>query len=82
MRIIRITLQPIMIVCICHRVSERAIERAASEGCTSFEALQEELCVGRACGACETCARDTLAACLRTSWPSHAGRTLAEVSPC
>ena len=48
-----------MIVCLCHRVSDRSIETEVRRGCRSFEALQDELCVGNACGACETCARQT-----------------------
>jgi bacterioferritin-associated ferredoxin len=51
-----------MIVCICHRVSDRDIARAASEGCTSFEQLQDRLRVSTGCGRCEDCARDTLLA--------------------
>ena len=45
-----------MIVCLCHRVSERDIARAAAEGCDSFEALQFELRVGTGCGRCGDCA--------------------------
>ena len=48
-----------MIVCLCHRVSDRSIETEVRRGCRSFEALQDELCVGSACGACESCARQT-----------------------
>jgi bacterioferritin-associated ferredoxin len=48
-----------MIVCICHRVSDRTIESEVRRGCHSFEALQDELCVGNACGACEPSARQT-----------------------
>ena len=48
-----------MIVCICYRVSDRDIEREAREGCGSFEALQGELRVATACGACTDCARHT-----------------------
>jgi bacterioferritin-associated ferredoxin len=48
-----------MIVCICHRVSDRDIARATREGCADFEALQDELCVATACGACHDCARKT-----------------------
>lgn len=48
-----------MIVCLCHRVSDRDIAQAAREGCASFEELQDELCVATACGACHDCARDT-----------------------
>jgi len=52
-----------MIVCICHRVSDRDIAREAQAGCASFEALQDELRVGTRCGACTDCARKTFAAC-------------------
>ena len=47
-----------MIVCVCHRVSDRDIARAAREGCASFDELQHELAVATACGACHDCARD------------------------
>lgn len=55
-----------MIVCICHRVSDRDIAREVRDGCTSFEALQDELRVGTRCGACTDCARKTFAACQPT----------------
>jgi bacterioferritin-associated ferredoxin len=58
-RTIRITIRA-MIVCMCHNISTGDIARAAS-GCCSFESLQDELLVGTACGACESCARDTYA---------------------
>ena len=48
-----------MVICICHRVSDRDIARAAREGCASFEELQDELRVGTGCGACHDCARET-----------------------
>ena len=48
-----------MIVCVCHRVSDRDIEREVRHGCASFDELQDELRVGTACGACTDCARDT-----------------------
>jgi bacterioferritin-associated ferredoxin len=51
-----------VIVCVCHRVSERDIGRAVACGCTDFEALQEELRVGTACGACLGCAREAFEA--------------------
>ena len=51
-----------MIVCICHRVSDRDIVHAARHGCASFDELQEELGVATACGACGDCARETFAA--------------------
>ena len=48
-----------MIVCICHRVSDRDIAREARGGCGSFEELQDELRVGTGCGACLEYAQDT-----------------------
>jgi len=45
-----------MIVCVCHRVSDRDIAIAASSGCPNFEALQDDLRVATACGACLECA--------------------------
>ena len=51
----------IMIVCVCHRVSDRQIACAVREGCASFEELQSELRVATRCGACRDCARETFA---------------------
>jgi bacterioferritin-associated ferredoxin len=51
-----------MIVCVCHRVSDRDIGRAVHEGCPDFESLQSELLVGTACGACIECASETFEA--------------------
>lgn len=45
-----------MIVCVCHRVSDRDITREAHSGCPSFDQLQEELRVGTGCGSCLECA--------------------------
>lgn len=47
-----------MIVCICHRVSDRDIAHAVRAGCASFDELQDELRVSTACGACGDCARE------------------------
>ncbi len=49
-----------MIVCVCHRVSERDIRQAAASGCDSLDALQDELRVATACGACHDCACEVL----------------------
>jgi bacterioferritin-associated ferredoxin len=51
-----------MIVCVCHRVSDRDIAHAVGEGCASFDELQDHLRVGTACGACGDCARETFEA--------------------
>jgi bacterioferritin-associated ferredoxin len=68
MRTNRIKLDSIMIVCVCHRVSDRDIAQAARRGCPNFEALQDDLRVAVGCGACLDCARDTFAA-----YAAHAG---------
>jgi bacterioferritin-associated ferredoxin len=48
-----------MIVCVCHRVSDRDIAHAVREGCGSFEELQDQLRVATGCAACDDCARQT-----------------------
>lgn len=48
-----------MIVCVCHRVSDRDIEREVRRGCDRFEDLQIDLGVATACGACTDCAFET-----------------------
>ncbi len=48
-----------MIVCVCHRISDRHIEHEVRGGCASFDELQSDLRVGTACGACTDCARET-----------------------
>ena len=50
-----------MIICICHRVSDRDIAHAARQGCNSFDDLQLELGVATACGKCHDCAHQTFA---------------------
>ena len=45
-----------MIVCVCHRVSDREIARHARAG-MSFDEIQFELGVATQCGRCEDCAR-------------------------
>ncbi|MGM9516535.1 (2Fe-2S)-binding protein [Roseateles sp. DB2] len=47
-----------MIVCLCHRVSDRDIRRAVAEGTRNFEVLQDETRAASACGACHDCARE------------------------
>lgn len=52
-----------MIICICHRVSDRDMARAVRQGgCTRFEDLQRSLGVATSCGACRDCARQTFEA--------------------
>jgi bacterioferritin-associated ferredoxin len=67
-----------MIVCVCHRVSDREIARHARAG-MGFDDIQFELGVATQCGQCEGCARDIVAQCCATqpvaavsSAPEHA----------
>lgn len=53
-----------MIVCICHRVSERDIDNAVGDGASSLRQLNKRLRVGTGCGACVEHARDCLNRCL------------------
>ena len=48
-----------MIICICHRVSDHDIARAARQGCPGFDELQLELSVATSCGKCHDCAHAT-----------------------
>ena len=54
-----------MIVCVCHRVSDREIARHARAG-MNFDEIQFELGVATQCGNCEGCARDVVAQCSAT----------------
>ena len=55
-----------MIVCVCHRVSDREIARHVRAG-LSFDDIQFELGVATQCGQCESCARDVVAQCSASS---------------
>lgn len=52
------TASPKMIVCLCHRVSDRDIARAVRDGICSFDVLQDETRVASSCGCCHDCARE------------------------
>jgi bacterioferritin-associated ferredoxin len=56
-----------MIVCLCHRISDRDIRREVADGTRCFEQLQDETRLASSCGACHDCARevfdDALASC-------------------
>lgn len=47
-----------MIVCLCHRVSDRDIRRSVDAGVRNFDVLQDETQVASACGCCHDCARE------------------------
>ena len=54
-----------MIVCLCHRVSDRDIHREVAAGTACFEQLQDETRVASSCGACHDCAREVFDDALR-----------------
>ena len=54
-----------MIVCVCHKVSDREIARHARAG-MDFNDIQFELGVATQCGQCERSARDVVSQCSAT----------------
>lgn len=54
-----------MIVCLCHRISDRDLQRAVREGVSCFEQLQDETRVASSCGCCHDCAREVFDEALR-----------------
>jgi len=58
-----------MIVCLCHRVSDRDITAAVRCGTSCFEVLQDDLRVASSCGSCLDCAREVF----DTARVEHAG---------
>jgi bacterioferritin-associated ferredoxin len=82
MRIVLIKVGPTMIVCICHRVSDRDIAAQARAGCPDFDVLQDETRAGTSCGACLDCARATwAAACATRAASGEAGRAVHRIVP-
>lgn len=47
-----------MIVCLCHRISDRDIQVEVASGTRSFEMLQDDTRVASSCGYCQDCARE------------------------
>jgi len=63
-----------MIICLCHRVSERDIERAVAGGVHCFEVLQDETRLASSCGSCHDCAREVFDAAMASPCASRCGR--------
>lgn len=62
-----------MIVCLCHRISDRDIEREVHQGTRCFEVLQDDLMVASSCACCHDEAREVFdAACTRANLPQPA----------
>jgi bacterioferritin-associated ferredoxin len=66
-----------MIVCLCHRVSDRDIARVVREGVSCFDVLQDETRVASSCGSCHDCAREVFDACVQQA----ASREVPSVIP-
>ena len=49
-----------MIVCVCRRISDHQIRKAAANGAHSLECLQFDLGVATQCGRCADCASRVL----------------------
>lgn len=70
-----------MIVCLCHRVSDRDIRHAVESGVRNFELLQDETRVASACGCCHDCAREVFdAALMKGSCPGLCHSERAQVT--
>ena len=69
-----------MIVCVCRRVSDHEIRRAASEGAVSLECLQIELGVAMQCGRCADCAQRVLFEARESAPAGHHGHRIAIAS--
>ena len=72
-----------MIVCLCHRVSDRDIERAVAAGVHCFEVLQDETRLASSCGCCHDCAREVFDAAMASPCARRtiAVRAVATVEP-
>ncbi len=52
-----------MIICVCHRVSDKQIKVAAEQGATSLRELRNHCTFGSQCGQCCSHARELLKEC-------------------
>ena len=69
-----------MIVCLCHQVSDRDIQRAVASGTQCFEVLQDETRLASSCGCCHDCAREVFDEAMASPCASrfaHASRAMA-----
>lgn len=53
-----------MIVCVCHRITDRDIVRHAQHGASDLDSLQAQTGLGSTCGCCKDCAQQLLDECL------------------
>jgi len=69
-----------MIVCVCHRVNDQTIARAARSG-MAFDDIQLEYGVATQCGQCECAARALHAECSATQQLAHIHQTVFPIRP-
>jgi bacterioferritin-associated ferredoxin len=68
-----------MIVCLCHRVSDRDIVAAVRSGTACFEILQDDLRVASSCGSCHDCAREVFESACAQGCHGHAAARPVEL---
>jgi len=66
-----------MIVCICHGISDRTIDRAIDEGCRSVRQVGRRCRAGTDCGAC----RASIKSMIRDAKSQQAGLTSSGLLP-
>lgn len=72
-----------MIICLCHRVSDRDIERAVDGGTRNFEVLQDDLLVAASCACCHDAAHEVFdAACARAECARGCAASTPAAAPC
>jgi bacterioferritin-associated ferredoxin len=70
-----------MIVCLCHRISDRDIQRAVREGVSCFDQLQDDCRVASSCGCCNDCAREVFDSAVQARGDAAAPRRVITLSP-
>jgi len=68
-----------MIVCLCHRISDRDIRREVGDGTHCFDQLQDETRLASSCGACHDCARKVFDDALQSHGACGAGKGLSQI---
>jgi bacterioferritin-associated ferredoxin len=69
-----------MIVCLCHRITDRDIHRAVASGVHCFEVLQDDTRVASSCGCCHDCAREVFDAAVAQPQPAACQSRAAAVA--
>jgi len=68
-----------MIVCLCHRISDRDIHREVGDGTRCFEQLQDETRLASSCGACHDCAREVFHEALASHGSCSGSGSLSQI---